>query len=197
MILTGPEIEHQIKEGRIEIDPFDPRFVGPNSVDLHLGNEMKIYDKAIGRRATTSTINGGLLQAIDPADPPPLRDVEPINRAELTWLLEPGLLYISTTSERTYCKGFVPRIDCRSSAARVGLSAHQTAGQGDDGFDGQWTLELTVAEPLLVHAGGRFFQILFETIKGERRPYGEFGRYQYQEGATGTRFHIDTDRGHS
>src|SRR3990172_1007368 len=45
-ILTRDEILKEIAAGRILIEPFDPTCVGPASVDLHLGNEFRVFRKA-------------------------------------------------------------------------------------------------------------------------------------------------------
>ena len=42
-ILTGPEIKRQIEKGAIVIKPYNEKFVGPNSVDVHLGDKLLMY----------------------------------------------------------------------------------------------------------------------------------------------------------
>src|SRR6187401_3637638 len=44
-ILTHDEILKEIQAGRIVIDPFDASCVGPASVDLHLGQEFRVFRK--------------------------------------------------------------------------------------------------------------------------------------------------------
>lgn len=43
MILTGPEIHHRVKTKEIDIDPFDPGQLSPNSYDVHLGTRIGWY----------------------------------------------------------------------------------------------------------------------------------------------------------
>ena len=43
MILTHDEILKEIEAGRIGIDPYDPDSVGPASIDLRLGTEIRIF----------------------------------------------------------------------------------------------------------------------------------------------------------
>lgn len=62
---------------------------------------------------------------------------------------------------------FYQTIDGRSTAARAGLSIHQTCGQGDWGFDGAFTLEITVAMPLMVRAGDFVAQVYFWPLTGK------------------------------
>ncbi len=47
MILTGKEIEKEVKRKRIIIDPFDPSFVELNSYGFHLGRELLVYRESI------------------------------------------------------------------------------------------------------------------------------------------------------
>jgi hypothetical protein len=42
MILTGDVIRREIEAGRVVIDPFSPDQVGPASIDLHLGDEIRV-----------------------------------------------------------------------------------------------------------------------------------------------------------
>ena len=164
-VLSGPQIRFEIERGRITIDP-TPEFIGPNSVDLHLGGELKVY--------------GPSMQGIlNPAHPPPLQEHLPFtNGTQPHWVLYPGKLYFGVTRERVACQGCTFHLDLRSSAGRLGLISH--AGIGDDGWDGHLTVELSVVEPLLVWEGMRLFQLTFWDVVGERDPYK--GRYQ---GATG------------
>jgi dCTP deaminase len=63
------------------------------------------------------------------------------------------------------------------------MKVHETAGYGDPGFSGNYTLEVTVQHPLHVYAGMRVAQIRFHTIVGNvEKPYA--GNY-VKETATG------------
>ena len=42
-ILTHDAILKLIQSGRIQIDPFSEKRVGPASVDLHLGNHFRVF----------------------------------------------------------------------------------------------------------------------------------------------------------
>jgi len=57
-------------------------------------------------------------------------------------VLAPGQLFLGRTVERTETHGLVPMIEGRSSIGRLGLFVHVTAGFGDVGFCGFWTLEM-------------------------------------------------------
>lgn len=172
-MLTGKEILRQMEMGTISITPFDPSRVGPNSADLHLGTTLRRYERGV----------------LDAAGPNPTVPV-PLGRNG-GWLLEPGTLYLGTTLEYTETRGFVPRIDGRSSFGRLGVFCHITAGLGDNGFRGEWTLELTCVQPVIIYPKGRYLQIFYTPVQGEQTFYGETGndsgRYQDQSGPQGSR----------
>ena len=54
---------------------------------------------------------------------------------------------------------------------------HLTAGYGDIGFDGQYTLEVSVLHPVRVYAGMRFCQMRFHRTVGMNVDYKERGHY--------------------
>lgn len=111
---------------------------------------------------------------------------------ETGMVLYPGIHYLGSTNERTIVNGFVPKIDGRSSIGRLGLSVHITAGFGDNGFDGTWTLEITVEEPLKIYPNEEICQISFETTCGDsNNPENIYrGRYYQQEGPTASRMYL-------
>jgi dCTP deaminase len=111
---------------------------------------------------------------------------------ETGMVLYPGIHYLGSTNERTIVNGFVPKIDGRSSIGRLGLSVHITAGFGDNGFDGTWTLEITVEEPLKIYPNEEICQISFETACGDsNNPANIYrGRYYQQEGPTASRMYL-------
>ena len=63
-------------------------------------------------------------------------------------LLESRKLYLGRTIEYTETHNLVPMLEGRSSVGRLGLFVHVTAGFGDVGFKGYWTLEIFVFNQL-------------------------------------------------
>lgn len=96
-------------------------------------------------------------------------------------VLEPNRLYLGRTVEYTRTEGFVPMLEGRSSIGRLGLVVHVTAGFGDVGFSGYWTLEMFCIKPIRIYAGVEICQIYYHTICGDYEPYSS-GKYQNNDG---------------
>lgn len=144
MILTHDDIIGAIEKGDIVIDPFNFDAIGVNSIDMHLSPFI-------------ITLEG----IIDVRFPPDLTYKE-IGADGLT--LWPNRVYLASTTERTKTRKHVPIMHGKSSIARLGISVHD-AGFGDIGFEGHWTLELTVAQPVRVYAGIPICQLGFHEPK--------------------------------
>jgi dCTP deaminase len=167
-ILTGPEIERQVGLGGIRIWPWDSKLLNPASVDLRLGWRVAKYVKP--RRFVDPFGLGAHIGGLDCKNEASLtveyRDIPNAGAA-----LEPGELYLMHTEERIWTDRFVPVLDGKSSIGRLGICVHLTAGYGDPGFDGQYTLEVTTVYPVKVYAGMRFCQMRFHTMEGESALY--------------------------
>lgn len=151
MILTGEEIRRELG-GNIKIDPFDPRRINPNSYNLSLHHELLVYEEVV----------------LDIRAPNRYRRLE-IPAEGL--VLNPGQLYLGRTVERTETRNLVPMIEGRSSVGRLGLFVHVTAGFGDVGFCGYWTLEMYAVQPIRIYAGIEICQIFYHQLTGEIREY--------------------------
>lgn len=99
---------------------------------------------------------------------------------ELGWILWPGIGYLMHTVERVTTNKYIPVLDGKSSIGRLFVTAHVTAGYGDPGFDGQYTLEVVATHPVIVYPGMRFCQMRFHTTVGEVLSYGHSGHYTGQ-----------------
>ena len=58
-------------------------------------------------------------------------------------------------------------LEGRSSVGRLGLFIHVTAGFGDVGFAGYWTLEMFCIHPIVIYPNVEICQIYYHTIQGE------------------------------
>jgi dCTP deaminase len=92
-------------------------------------------------------------------------------------VLQPNQLYLGRTVERTETRRLVPMIEGRSSIGRLGLFVHVTAGFGDVGFCGYWTLEMFAVQPVRIYAGVAICQIFYHDILGS---YTEYQSNKYQ-----------------
>jgi dCTP deaminase len=166
MILTGPKIREEVEAGRIRLDPYEPKLVGPNSVDLRIAPELFCYQRVI-------------LDA--------KRD-NPIDRVpfpEHGVVLTPGRLILSRTIETVGSEHYVPIVEGRSSFGRLGLHIHVTAGFGDLGWFGTYTLELHAVEALRIYPNVPICQVYFLRPEGEKQLYA--GKYQGQVETTASR----------
>ena len=161
MILSGLEIRSHIGH-QIIIDPFDEGRLNPNSYNLSLHDELMIY--------TCDTLD--------------MRHDNPTQKVKIPpegFVLTPGRLYLGRTSEYTRTEGYIPMLEGRSSIGRLGICIHVTAGFGDVGFAGYWTLELFCVQPVRIYANVQIAQIYYHTIS---EPYERYtnGKYQNNRG---------------
>ena len=158
MILSGKEIESRMGKDII-IDPFDKKKLNPNSYNLTLHNELLVYKNyKLDMKAEHET--------------------EKIPIREDGLLLSPGRLYLGRTKEYTETNNLVPMLEGRSSIGRLGLFIHITAGFGDVGFKGYWTLEIFCVQPVKIYAGVEVCQIYYHTIEGD---YENYSSVKYQD----------------
>lgn len=161
MILSGLEIKRLIGS-TITIDPFDESRLNPNSYNLRLHNELLVYDKI-------------------PLDMKKQNSTKLITIPEEGLLLEPNILYLGRTLEYTKTDGYIPMLEGRSSIGRLGMFIHVTAGFGDVGFAGFWTLEIFCVQPLIIYPNVEICQIYYHTIEGDYNSYSS-GKYQNNSG---------------
>ena len=109
---------------------------------------------------------------IDPCAPG-FHDTIEIEIPKSGLILSPNIGYLGSTIEWTETYNLFPYIDGKSSVGRNFILNHHTAGRGDDGFCGQWTLEIRVLYPTVVYPNMRIGQIYYEEFTGARKPYNE------------------------
>lgn len=161
MILSGKEIQKHIGK-EIIIEPYDEKRINPNSYNLSLADELLVYDNV----------------ELDMKKPNP---TSRISIPEEGLLLEPNKLYLGRTNEFTKTDHYVPMLEGRSSTGRLGLFIHVTAGFGDIGFAGYWTLEIFCVQPVRIYPNVEICQIYYHDIDGEYDLYHS-GKYQNNTG---------------
>ena len=72
-------------------------------------------------------------------------------------------------------------LEGRSSIGRLGLFVHVTAGFGDVGFKGFWTLEIFCIQPVKIYPSVEICQVYYHTIEGEIKNYSS-QKYQNNRG---------------
>ena len=157
MILSGDEIRQNLGSN-IDINPFDPANLNPNSYNLTLHNEILTYEEVV-------------------LDMRKANRVRRMTIPESGLVLEPNRLYLGRTIEKTETHNLVPMIEGRSSIGRLGLFVHVTAGFGDVGFSGYWTLEMFAVQPVRIYPGVPICQIFYHEISG---PIQEYDSDKYQ-----------------
>jgi len=158
MILSGHEIKRELGHN-IGIDPFDESKLNPNSYNLSLHDEVMIYEEVVLDMRKANRVRRF---AIPPEG----------------FVLQPDQLYLGRTLERTETHNLVPMIEGRSSVGRLGLFVHVTAGFGDVGFCGYWTLEMFAVQLVRIYAGVAICQIFYHDIRGSFTEYA-IDKYQH------------------
>ena len=161
MILTGSEIDKQVRINKIHINPFIPENLNPNSYNFRLGDKLKIYTNEV----------------LDPAKINPYKEVKIPKKG---FVLQPNQLYLGFTMEEMGSDHYVPIMQARSSIGRLGLYIYLNSGLGDLGFKRQWTLELHSIHKLRVYPGMKIGQMLFWKPKGKIILYD--GKYKDSKG---------------
>ena len=136
--------------------------INPNSYNLSLANELLVYET----------------ETLDMKTPNPVRR---LIIPEEGLVLQPDRLYLGRTQEFTRTENFVPMLEGRSSTGRLGLFIHATAGFGDIGFAGYWTLEIFCIQPVRIYPDVEICQIYYHDIGGDFDLYAS-GKYQNNTG---------------
>ncbi len=157
MILSGNEIRARLG-GDIQISEFSEEQLNPNSYNLRLHDELLVYEEIV----------------LDMKRPNRFRRVTVPPEG---LVLQPGQMYLGRTIEYTETRNLVPMLEGRSSIGRLGMFVHVTAGFGDVGFCGYWTLEMIAIQPIRIYPGVQVCQIFYHTVEGAITEY-ERGKYQ-------------------
>ncbi len=170
MILSGLEIAERMGKD-IDIDPYDPGQLNPNSYNLRLHDELLVYDAPV-------------------LDMKVENQVSTLTIPESGLRLDPGKLYLGRTLEYTRTDGLVPMLEGRSSVGRLGMFVHVTAGFGDVGFNGYWTLEIFVVQPLVIYPRVEICQIYYHHLDGAFTSY-QSGKYQNNDSIQSSKLYQD------
>lgn len=148
MILSDKRILEEIEKETIKIKPYNREFLGSNSYDVHLGRHLATYkDKTLDAKKHN--------------------EINHFEIPEEGFVLQPGELYLGVTEEYTETHDHVPFLEGKSSTGRLGIDIHATAGKGDVGFCGNWTLEISCKIPVRIYKGMPIGQLIYFPVDGE------------------------------
>ena len=148
MILSDQRILEEIEKETIKIQPYNREFLGSNSYDVHLSKHLATYkDKTLDAKKHN--------------------EINHFEIPEEGFVLLPGELYLGVTEEYTETHVHVPFLEGKSSTGRLGIDIHATAGKGDVGFCGNWTLEISCKIPVRIYKGMPIGQLIYFPVDGE------------------------------
>jgi dCTP deaminase len=148
MILSDKRIMEEMGKGTIKIQPYDRASLGSNSYDVHLGAVLATYREHI-------------------LDAKKHNQIESFEIPDEGFVLYPHIFYLGVTAEYTETHEHVPFLEGKSSTGRLGIDIHATAGKGDVGFCGNWTLEISVKQPVRIYKGMPIGQLIYFPVDGE------------------------------
>ena len=155
MLLSDREILKCLRKKKIVIKPFHRERLGSNSYDVCLSPNFAVYrEKSLDAKKENK--------------------IRKFKISEKGFVLRPGELYLATTQEYTETHDLVPFLEGKSSTGRLGIDIHATAGKGDVGFCGYWTMEISVTKPVKIYPGMPIGQLIYYKVKGKTLvPYGK------------------------
>jgi dCTP deaminase len=148
MILTDKRILEEMHKGTIKIEPYNRADLGSNSYDVHLGKTLALYvDEELDAKKHNT--------------------IEYFSIPDEGFVLQPHKFYLGVTLEYTETHAHVPFLEGKSSTGRLGIDIHATAGKGDVGFCGNWTLEISCKQPVRIYHGMPIGQLIYFPVDGE------------------------------
>lgn len=185
MVLSDHTIKEELAAGRLIIEPLDPTFIQPASVDVRLDRKVLVFRNNRRPFIDVRQDASDLTELVEVTDNNP-------------FILHPNEFVLGSTLESvTLPNDLVGRLEGKSSLGRLGLLIHSTAGYVDPGWQGHLTLELSnVANlPITLYYGMKIGQISFLRLTSPAdHPYGSQdagSRYQGQTQPTPSRYYLD------
>jgi len=162
-VLTRDAILAELAAGRLRIEPLALDQVGAASIDLTLGDEIRVIE--LGS------------EPIDVRSEADFRDHTRVRRLDGPHVLQPGHTIHGITRERIGLPGnLCGFLEGRSRFARLGLMIHVTSAFVQPGVCNRQVLEMSNVSdrPLRIHAGVRICQIVLMRTEGEAVYDGRF-----------------------
>ena len=162
-VLTRDAILAEMNAGRLVVTPFESDQLGAASIDLTLGDEIRVFEDGA--------------HPIDLRAEADYRDFTVVRRLDDPYVLAPGSTIHGITLERVALPpdlcGF---LEGRSRFARLGLMIHVTSAFVQPGVANRQVLEMSNVSirPLRIHAGVRLCQLVLFRTEGEAVYRGRF-----------------------
>ena len=166
-VLTRDAIHSEIESGRLVVDPWSPDQLGAASIDLTLGDEIRVIDAGPAP-----------IEVLEEAD---YRDHTHVRSLAEPYVLEPGVTIHGITRERvTLPPSLCGFLEGRSRFARLGLMIHVTSAFVQPGVSNRQVLEMSNVSnhPLRIHAGVRLCQLVLLRTDGEATYAGRFAEQE-------------------
>ncbi|MDE1244027.1 dCTP deaminase [Vibrio aestuarianus] len=170
MILTSRKIKALVESGDIEIFPFDNNNLDVNSYSFHLGDTLIEYTD-------------------DVVDPLVQNKNRKIKIPTTGYVLNPDCFYLASTLEKMGSHTCASELYANFSTAGCGMFIQTSAPLGHTGAVINWTLEILVAQPIVVYPGMKIGKICFWENFGDLSHYA--GRYQGSSNVIASRIHQD------
>lgn len=162
-VLTRDAILAELDAGRLALSPFEREQLGAASIDLTLGDEIRVFDTGPGP-----------IDLVESAD---YRDHTRVLSLDQPYVLPPGSTVHGITRERiTLPRNLCGFLEGRSRFARLGLMIHVTSAFVQPGVSNRQVLEMSnvSSHPLRIHAGVRLCQLVLLRTDGEAVYTGRF-----------------------
>ena len=162
-VLTRDAILRELQSGRLVVEPLSADQIGPASIDLTLGDEIRVLVPVI--------------HPIEIREEVDFRAHTRVQRLESSFQLDPGQTIHGITRERlTLPEDLCGFLEGRSRFARLGLMIHVTSAFVQPGVTNRQVLEMSnvAGYPLLIYPGVRLCQIVLMRTEGQAAYRGRF-----------------------
>ena len=167
-ILSDQEIWFLIQSVRLKIDPIpEQEAVSPSAIDLTLGSSFRVFEEIEEDNDSAVTLSIDTRQSGRVMDALERYSTTEVIQDGGSLELKPGRFALAWTREHITLPNFLAaRVEGRSTAARVGLSVHQSAPTVHSTFSGRLQLEMTNAGPFTIQLfpGQTICQLILETM---------------------------------
>lgn len=181
-MLSNQDIIAAVKEGELDITPWNEELLNPNSYDLTLGSTF--------RRVRKTSLILDLCEFTEDYSVEEVMQTHPgiRNSNVQTMTVMPGECILAISEQAIYLSKHIgAEISSKSSMGRLFQTIHAGgAGFCDAGFQGHITLEIVnfMPRPVIYHAGMRVANISFHRLDNFAEPmYNAKGQYSNADNA--------------